>query len=86
MWLVLGLRKYKNAHGSWPTSLEDASEYVPPEALLDLFESAFVYILGGDCFILYSKGPNGIDESGRNVVKSGDDIMIWPLGEKGALK
>ncbi|KPL21274.1 MAG: hypothetical protein AMJ75_10295 [Phycisphaerae bacterium SM1_79] len=91
-WLVLGLRKYRNAHGEWPESLDLISEYVPGEAFLDPTNNdAIVYALEGDGFRLYSKGPNGIDEGGRNgfihdLKTSEDDITIWPLKEKGARK
>jgi len=88
-WLLLGLRKYKNVHGRWPTSLELASDYAPDEAFLDpTGNDAFVYTLDGDGFKLYSKGPNGIDEDGRNgfvrdLNRSEDDIALWPPSKKG---
>ncbi len=91
-WLLLGLRKYKNVHGRWPTSLELASDYTPNEAFLDpTGNDAFVYTLDGDGFKLYSKGPNGIDEGGRNgfvrdLNRSEDDIALWPLNQKGDRK
>lgn len=87
-WLILGLRNYRNAHSGWPTSLELVSEYAPDEAFLDpTCDDAFVYALDGDGFKLYSKGPNGIDEGGRDgfvrdLDRSQDDIAIWPLGEE----
>jgi hypothetical protein len=83
-WLILGLRRYHNAHGTWPQTLDRISEYVPPDALLDpTADEAFVYVPDGDSFKLYSKGPNRVDEGGRNrylraLKKSEDDISIWP--------
>ena len=89
-WLILGLRKYKNVHGRWPASLEDVSEYVPGETFLDPINGgAFVYVLEGDSFKIYSKGPNGIDEGGRDgyvraLKRSEDDMAIWPSGKQEA--
>jgi hypothetical protein len=83
-WLILGLRRYRNAHGVWPQTLDAISEYVPAEAFLDSTAGeAFVYVPDGDSFKLYSKGPNRIDEGGRRgyikaLKKSKDDIWIWP--------
>ena len=91
-WLVFGLRNYRNAHGRWPTSLELVSEYAPGEAFLDpTCDDAFVYALDGDGFKLYSKGPNSIDEGGRDgyvksLGRSEDDIAVWPLSQKGDKK
>ena len=83
-WLLLGLRRYRDAHGAWPQTLDAISEYVPAEAFLDPTNGgAFVYTLDGDSFKLYSKGPNRVDEGARHgYVKALDkienDIPIWP--------
>jgi hypothetical protein len=83
-WLVLGLRRYRDAHGVWPGTLAAISEYIPAEAFFDpAAEGAFVYAPDGDGFKLYSKGPNRIDEDGRQgyvkaLDKVEDDIWIWP--------
>jgi hypothetical protein len=80
-WLVLGLGRYRDAHGTWPESLEQVSEYVPPEAFVDITNnSKFVYVPDGDGFKFYSKGENGIDEDGRER-DGADDWLIWPPGE-----
>lgn len=82
--LVLGLRKYRDTHGTWPVSIENISEYVQSEAFIDLINGdTFVFATEGDSFRLYSKGPNGIDEGGRfgynpELKKAADDISIWP--------
>jgi hypothetical protein len=84
MWLVLGLRKYKNEHGLWPESLDSVAQYVPADALVDpIAGEGFVYHREGESFRLYSKGPNRIDDGGRNqyIRESGvdeDDLSIWP--------
>lgn len=83
-WLVLGLRRYRDAHGVWPDALESLSEYVPSEAFLDpMSGSGYVYASDGSSFRLYSKGRNRIDEGGRHgyvrtLKKVEDDIWIWP--------
>jgi hypothetical protein len=84
-WLVLGLRRYRDAHGTWPQALDAISAYVPPEAFLDpTTGEAFVYVPEGDSFKLYSKGPNRLDDGGRRGSYVGaldiseDDIAIWP--------
>lgn len=83
-WLVLGLRRYRNAHGRWPDTLEAVSAYVPAEALNDpTGNDAFVYRVEGDTFRLHSKGFDRIDDGGRSgyvraLKKSEDDIAIWP--------
>ena len=83
-WLILGLRRYHDAHGAWPGTLDAISECVPAEALVDPTNGeAFVYVTAGDGFRLYSKGLNRIDEGGRSGYvrasqKVEDDIWIWP--------
>ena len=77
-WLILGLRKYKNMHGTWPGELDMISESVPPEAFIDIInDSKFVYIREGDGFRLYGTGINHIDEGGSSS-GSADDWLIWP--------
>jgi len=83
-WLVLGLRRYHDAHGTWPATLDAISEYVPVEAFADpISGDTFVYTRDGDSFRLYSKGLNRLDEGGRqdyvrelDIVE--DDIWLWP--------
>jgi len=83
-WLLLGLRRYQDAHGAWPQTLDAMSEHAPAEAFFDPTNGGgFVYTLDGDNFKLYSKGPNGIGEGGRHgyvkaLDKVEDDIWIWP--------
>jgi hypothetical protein len=83
-WLVLGLRRYRDAHGAWPETLDVISQYVPAEAFVDPTNGEpFAYIADGGSFRLYRKGPNRIDEGGRSGYVRGskkveDDIWIWP--------
>jgi len=59
-WLVLGLRRYHNAHGAWPATLEEVSPYVPAEAFRDpTTDGTFVYAREGDGFRLHGNGPDG---------------------------
>ena len=87
--ITVALRRYKNAHGNWPQSLDRIQDSVAPETLTDPVNGdSFVYKLTNDSFILYSKGTNGVDENGRYKSKIDDtarkaqlvtdDILIWP--------
>lgn len=59
-WLVLGLRRYRNARGAWPEALEEVSPYVPDEAFRDsTADGTFVYAREGDGFRLHGNGPDG---------------------------
>lgn len=84
VWLLFGLRRYRDAHDAWPVTLDAISEYVPREAFSDpTSDEVFVYQREGDSFRLYSKGFNRIDEGGRRgyvraLDKSEDDIWLWP--------
>lgn len=65
-WLVLGLRRYRNAHGSWPEALDEVSPYVPADAFLDpVADGTFVYAREGDGFRLHGSGPDGC-------------VTLWP--------
>jgi hypothetical protein len=76
--LLIGLRRYKNANGSWPQDLGVLGDLVQPEILVDPINGgAFVYKLTGDDFVLYSKGQNNIDEN-RSRTGAADDRPIWP--------
>lgn len=83
-WLVLGLRRYRDEHGSWPESVDQISEYVPADAFLDSTGGgSFVYARMGDDFMLYSIGMNRIDDGGRwghieAEDRYEDDIAMWP--------
>jgi len=84
-WLVLGMRRYRDQHGTWPMSLDQIAEQIPTDALLDpTRQERFVYRLREDGFTLYGTGINGIDEHGHwDGVKAldghDDDIIIWPI-------
>ncbi|NLH44359.1 MAG: hypothetical protein GX448_21170 [Planctomycetes bacterium] len=73
-WLVLGLRRYRNAHGSWPATLNEVSPYVPAEAFRDPTSGGtFVYAREGDGFRLHSKGPDPVEGRGQDGY-----LALWP--------
>ncbi len=78
--LLIGLRRYKNANGHWPQTLDDIEHLAPAEIFVDPFNNnSFVYKLTDDSFMLYSKGKNNIDEDGERDEQLGaDDWLIWP--------
>jgi hypothetical protein len=93
--ILAALRRHKDKTGQWPQTLEDIRSLAPEEAFVDPTNGGnFVYRLTPDGFILYSRGPNNIDEAGqyndeydaqtaeRKILR--DDRMIWPVKDKGA--
>lgn len=88
MHILLALREYKDANGRWPDSLDQIKDKVPAEAMIYPFTGgSFIYKVKGDKFLLYSVGPNKIDERCMSRPKGVswdqakgkfDDILIWP--------
>ena len=84
-WLTLGLRRYKDQHGTWPESLDQIAEYALPEAFgYPMSGNHYVYRRDDDGFQLHSPGVNGTDEDGRwdyCHAEDGydDDLIIWPI-------
>lgn len=77
--LLVGLRRYHDAHGRWPEQLDDLRLLVPAQALIDPYTGQlFVYKTAESGFRLYVKGPNRIDENGSRT-GAADDWQIWPL-------
>jgi hypothetical protein len=77
--ILAGLRRYHDAKGCWPDSLEEIMTFVPAQALIDPYTGQmFVYrkIAGGE-FLLYARGPNKLDEKGSRT-GTADDCPIWP--------
>ncbi len=75
--LLLGLRRYHDANGRWPDSLEDIKALVPEQALIDPYtEHRFMYRREAGEVLLYSKGPNRRDDNGQHHEKA-DDHQIW---------
>lgn len=77
--IVIELRRFKNRTGHWPESLDEIRPLAAEGILIDpQNEGPFVYKLDGDGFILYSKGPDNIDQNGKSR-GGADDRPIWPL-------
>ena len=79
--LLFALEAYHRDNGEYPEALDDLLGHTIDEMPLEPFSSnpagePFRYILEERGFLLYSVGPNGIDEDGRgnNDVPKGDDI------------
>lgn len=81
--ITLGAAAYRAEYGVYPQSLDAVRPYLP-DVPVDLYsEKPFGYRLENDGFVLYSVGPNGIDEAGRNQDDPGspedskaDDIAL----------
>ncbi|MGA2070754.1 MAG: hypothetical protein ABSG97_05335 [Sedimentisphaerales bacterium] len=86
--LLIAMRRYKNANGHWPDSLDDVKTLVSAETFIDpMNNGSLVYKRTDDGFTLYGKGKNGIDDGGKgysNAEDKGepDDLMIWPTRNK----
>ena len=65
--LVFALEAYHRDNGSYPAALDDLLGHDIDEIPLDPFsKEPFRYILEEPGYLLYSVGPNGIDEDGRD--------------------
>ncbi len=77
--IMIALRRFRNQNSRWPETLDALLPFVDKNIFIDpQNDGPFVYKLTDDGFILYSKGPNNIDESGSDK-NSADDRAIWPL-------
>ena len=98
MVILLAMRDYKDANSRWPNTLDEIKTALPAEAVIDPFtQHLFIYKVKDDRFLLYSVGPNKIDDRGKpkpscrdgscKTDHSGsDDILIWPPTWKEAQK
>ncbi len=77
--ILIALRRFKNNTGKWPKSLDELKPFATADIFIDPTNNgSFVYKLNDDDFIMYSIGPNNIDEGGQSL-HAPDDIAIWPL-------
>ena len=78
--ILIALQRYKNQHNAWPKGLDDIKDFTDMLNFVDpLNDGEYVYKLTDECFVLYSKGLNGIDENGiRSYREKADDFLIWP--------
>jgi hypothetical protein len=75
--VLAGLRRYRDANGRWPDSLDDLKPIVHDGVTIDPYtEKPFVYRVAGDEFCLYARGRNGIDDGGMSTGQA-DDRPIW---------
>ncbi len=84
----LGLAGYHAAHGVYPRELAELTPEFLPELPKDPFsEKNYIYKSSESGYVLYSVGPNGKDDCGKNysinasedgrpVLKDADDIAI----------
>lgn len=66
------IRRYLEEHGTPPKKLEDLTPAYLPQILADPFSpdgQAFYYKLNESDFLLYSLGPNGVDDGGVGPVE-----------------
>jgi len=86
--LMVGLRRYKDGHGSWPGGLAEIRELVDEESFVDPVNGGeYGYEVTDDGFAIYTKGENGIDEGGvmgreNEDGSKTDDYTFWP-GKRG---
>jgi len=76
--ILLALRYHRDRTGAWPADLAEVADRVAGQTLVEpLTGRSFIYRPDGDTFVLYSTGPDLIDEGGL----SGDDYHFWPPSE-----
>jgi hypothetical protein len=79
LYLAFVLAAYHNDHGSFPAKLDDLVPNYLAKVPDDLFSGKpLIYRLEGKGYLLYSIGPNGIDERGRGFEDEphGDDLSV----------
>ncbi|MCH7988179.1 MAG: hypothetical protein IID46_03395, partial [Planctomycetes bacterium] len=77
--LAYALAGYRAKYGSYPQKLSQLAPRYIPKVPTDLFSGrSFRYEADLEDFLLYSVGPNGKDDGGRNNYSepSGDDLVI----------
>lgn len=77
--LAFALAAFRGERGTYPAKLDELSPKYLKTIPDDLFSgAALVYRPAGQGYLLYSVGPNGKDEEGRdqNAQPSGDDLSV----------
>jgi hypothetical protein len=82
----LAARAYRNDKGKWPQDLGDLSPRYLDEVPVDPFTgSSFIYRIEGGKLLLYSVGPNRIDDGGVSKPMAAEgDLLLPPLEEEKA--
>jgi hypothetical protein len=78
----LALAEYRSKHGAYPKELAALVPEVLKELPVDPFsEKPLVYRLTDKGYVLYSVGPNGVDDGGKpdpvNPDPDNDDVGFW---------
>jgi len=77
--VAFALAAYQREHGRYPKTLAALAPRYIAEVPLDLFsDRALIYRPSGNGYLLYSVGPNGKDEDGRDFESDppGDDLSV----------
>ncbi|MDD3925497.1 MAG: hypothetical protein PHT33_02445, partial [bacterium] len=76
--IALALKAFKAGKGEYPGALKDLSASKSTHLPVDPFTgTSFIYRKSGQGFILYSRGPDGDDDGGKNELKRGLDDIAW---------
>lgn len=86
---LLAIRIYQLEHGQPPASLDDLAPGILAEVPRDPFsqqdEQPLVYRREGDSFVLYSVGPNEVDDGGvSDETPLSGDLLLKPAGDGAA--
>jgi hypothetical protein len=79
LYLAFALAAYHGDHGRYPAKLDELAPKYLEKIPNDLFSGKpLIYRLEDDGYLLYSVGPNGVDDDGRghDDQPRGDDISI----------
>jgi hypothetical protein len=88
--VALAAEIFRQTHrGRWPETLQELSSSLLPEVLLDPFDGeALRYQVQADSVIVYSVGPNGVDDGGK--IDEPDPnactdigIRVWNVEQRG---
>jgi hypothetical protein len=80
--LSAALAVYRAEHGTYPDKLDALVPGVIPEVPVDLCSAnSLIYKPEGDCYLLYSRGINGIDDGGSNEQFPGGILKGRELNE-----
>ena len=75
--VAFALAAFHSDHGHYPAALVELAPKYLEKIPDDLFSGKpLIYRLEGDGYLLYSVGPNGLDDNGNDEVPLGDDIRV----------
>jgi hypothetical protein len=85
--IAVAIHAFRNANGRWPGSIDEALESSPQKPLSrSYYGRGFVYRIEAGEPLLYTVGPNGVDDGGRgrpfrvevDREVRGDDVLFLP--------